>query len=310
MQFGVDLITFYNPVYWGVECAAEIINVATADPSAFWRRIFAAIQAGGAREVELTFAPFDWRSLLQAFRSITNIRKELETYGLTIISSYCVDLERVDPYGGQDLPTDLIREIGEAANFLAQLSGGAIVASLPMRRTYGVTPSGFVDMATALPIADFLNRIGMATAAEGIDFALHTEAHTMFCAPRDIDLFLLLTDPRYVYFCPDSAHIFLEGGDPATIVSRYRERVRLSHWKDATAPMPRDTPIDKKIHERHRDYFSELGQGKIDFQALAVATAQLPHPRPIILELDASPAPVPTITDGCRFAAHVLQDAP
>lgn len=309
MKFGVDLITFYNPAFWGVKNVSEMEELSVADPAVFWRKIFSSTRDGGIEGLELTFPPFDWRSLLKAFGSIEGVRQELAAHQLSIVSAYFVGLEHIDIYDGQHVSVSLIEEMEETARFVAQLGGKVVVAGLPARRNYGAQPPVFVDMETALPLASILNRIGARLAVERIDFALHTEAHTVFCAPRDIDLFLLLTDPRYVHFCPDTAHILLEGGDPVSIIARYQDRIRLLHWKDAIRPMPRETPIDENIHERHRLYFCEMGKGKVDFPALAGTVREVHRSVPVILELDASSTPVDAITNGYRFAERIFREA-
>ena len=115
-----------------------------------------------------------------------------------------------------------------------------------MRSSYRDDPRPF-GLEEAGPLADALNRVGQATLKDGVRVALHSEHSSLFCSARDIDLLLLLTDPEYVGFCPDSAHLVLAGGDPVAIVSRHVDRVLITHWKDATGPYSPDLPIDEEI---------------------------------------------------------------
>ena len=63
-------------------------------------------------------------------------------------------------------------------------------------------------------MADIAHVVGEAVSRHGVKLAFHTESHSTLWYERDIDLFMALTDPRYVWLCPDSCHIALGGGDP------------------------------------------------------------------------------------------------
>jgi inosose dehydratase len=175
-----------------------------------------------------------------------------------------------------------------------------------MRTSWDAEPPLFVDLDLAKKAADFANRLGAVTLRHGVRLALHTEAHSIFCQPRDIDLLLLLTDPVYVGFCPDSAHILLSGGDPAVIAARHAERVVIAHWKDATGPMPIQIPIDGGIHHAHRAYFCAIGDGKVDFDAWAGVMASKTAQKWAILEIDAVPDPLTETRKSLAFARDVL----
>ncbi|MBE7728302.1 sugar phosphate isomerase/epimerase [Komagataeibacter sp. FXV3] len=306
-DFGADLVTFYNPAFWGVPDSQGIATLAGQDPRHFWTRILDTLHKAGIRGIELTFPPFNWSGLIEAFGTTQDVRDELGRRGLEIWSAFFADIEAAPPVAERGTQWDnMIRSATDAARFLSQTGGRILVAGLPLRQTFLHKPLCFVDLHAALPVADLLNHIGAATAEHGIALALHTEAHTMFCQSRDIALFMLLTDPRYVGLCPDSAHITLEGSDPIEVLRAHRDRIVTAHWKDALGPMPRETPIDAHIHERHRDYFCEMGHGVVDFAQWADVLERAPLLSGPILELDACKDPAAALVHARKTCARML----
>ncbi|GBQ87909.1 xylose isomerase domain-containing protein [Acetobacter nitrogenifigens DSM 23921 = NBRC 105050] len=301
MKIGTDLVTFYNPVFWGVDTAEAITSLAVAQPRAFWTRILDSLQQAGLSGVELTFPPFDWRGAIFAFGSADAFKHELDARSIEVWSCFFPDLDRIPiaNYGASE--AEILESVTQTAQFLSSIGGTVLVAGLPCRTTFLEDPLSFVDLALAQPIATLLNRMGAAAAREGVRLALHTEAHSLFCAPRDVDLFLLLTDPRYVHLCLDPAHIILEGGLPESVLERHLERTVAAHWKDAIGPMPVDTPITADIHSRHRPFFCELGEGRAPFAKLNALLTQAPLLCGPILELDACPDPIPALQRGVSF---------
>ena len=60
MKTGTDLITFYNPEFWGVISEDDIARLAEKDPSFFWTKILDTQAGTCVSGLELTFPPFDW----------------------------------------------------------------------------------------------------------------------------------------------------------------------------------------------------------------------------------------------------------
>ena len=61
-RFGVDLITFYHPSFWGVDDREAFEKVALEDPRRFWDRIVESVTAAGITGVEVTFPPGNWET--------------------------------------------------------------------------------------------------------------------------------------------------------------------------------------------------------------------------------------------------------
>ncbi|GAA4481060.1 sugar phosphate isomerase/epimerase [Microbacterium panaciterrae] len=291
--FGVDLITFFDPGFWGLATSEELTALAAAEPRRVWDTILDALQEAGVTEFEMTFAPADRQTAVAAYGSVQAYSDELAGRGLSVVSSYFADIEHADDVTDPQTRAAILAAAETEAAFLAGIGASFLVAGLPMRRNNaegdGLAP---VDLATAAPIADIANEVGAITARHGVTLALHTESHSVFWTPRDVDLFLLLTDPFLVAFCPDTGHIVLGGGDPVQLVLRHRERVVIAHWKDAAGAFREKALVDGDIFSRHRPYFRPAGQGVVDWPAFARALADIGYEGGILLELDAASDPV------------------
>ncbi|MDR3473936.1 MAG: sugar phosphate isomerase/epimerase [Devosia sp.] len=306
VKFGAELVTFFHPGYWGVAAYDEIVALSQSHPVLFWDKILDGVAAAGVAGVELTFSPFHWQEAVAAYSSLGGLTRALETRGLSLSSGFFAELEHGSDLLDPSVQQDVIERAARYAELIGGGGGEAMVIGLPMRQTPGSEPPAFVDLALAQRLADFLNRLGATTARHNVKLALHTEAHSMFAMSRDIDLFLLLTDPAYVGFCPDTAHMVVAGADPIEVVRRHHERVVIAHWKDAIGPMPPDTPIDAQIHERHRPYFCRLGAGRVDWPAWARLMRDIGFSGWAILELDAAADPVGDIIAGRQFIETAL----
>lgn len=306
LSFGVDLITFFHPGFWGMANEQEVITFGREQPRAFWDRMLDTLQESGVTGIELTFDPFGPSSLIAAYGSIEAAKDELDRRGLTIASGFFADVAIEGGVGDAQTEARWLDSAAESAKALAAWGSDIMVMGLPMRTSWDAEPPVFVDMEFARKAADFCNRLGALTLRHGVRLALHTEAHSTFCQPRDIDLLLMLTDPVYVGFCPDSAHILLSGGDPVTVVARHIERVVTAHWKDAKSAMPINIPIDHGIHHAHREYFCAIGEGTVDFDGWAKLMLSKADQKWAILEIDAVPDPLTETRKSLAFAGEVL----
>ncbi|ADO44110.1 sugar phosphate isomerase/epimerase family protein [Ketogulonicigenium vulgare] len=306
LNFGVDLITFFHPGFWGVSTHDDILTLAEADPTAFWTKLLDAAQAAGVTGIELTFAPLSWEGAIRAFGTREAFQHEVQSRGLQICSGFFAEMEPAGDITDPAVEAHLTARAESYAQFLAACGADIMVVGLPLRASPETRSAQFFDLAQADKIAGFLNRLGAAISQYGVRLALHTEAHSLFAAPRDVDLMLLLTDPAYVHLCPDTAHIILAGGDPVQLVDRHHDRMIIAHWKDALGPMPRDTVIDQHIHDAHRPWFCPLGTGRVDWPAWARLLQRRDFRGWAILELDASANPVADIAQGLTLVRQSL----
>ncbi len=305
-QFGVDLITFYHPDFWNVRNYDDIVELRRKDPLALWSTILDGITKAGITLLEMTFPPADWHSAVEAYGSAFAFRKELASRGLTLKSGFHIALDwRPD--------TDRKQAAADAAayaEFIRDAGGDTMVVGPPMRRSRDSVPPFFVDQPYMAEIADILHHVGDATMRLGVRTAVHTEAHSIFCTRRDVDLLMTLTDPNYVFMCPDTGHLTLSGANPTEVMAHHKDRMIISHWKDAIGPMDADIPIDEGVHLAHREYFRRVGAGAIDWFAWDRLVNDTPVAGVTLLELDAVPDPIGEMIAARTYIEQALNKHP
>ncbi|HEY0212932.1 MAG TPA: sugar phosphate isomerase/epimerase [Paenirhodobacter sp.] len=310
-KFAVDLITFYPPDFWGVATSSDIDALAERDLHAFWEKMLTAAVASGVRGIETSIGPLGHQAALRAYGSAQAVRARFNELGLQLVSCFYHGFERFGDPADAAVRQAVCDDVRGMAEFLNVMGGEVIVLGLPMRRTKGKAPVQFVDLARAQPLAQLCNELGASIAEFGLRLALHTEGHSVMCTARDVDLFMLLTDPLYVGFCPDSAHLLLCGADPVEVLNRHKERLVITHWKDAISAMPLDVEIGPEIHTAHRAYFCKLGAGRVHWQGWAQGHADAGFTGWMVLEVDGSQDPVAVIRDSRTYVetavAHLLR---
>ncbi|MGW0760716.1 sugar phosphate isomerase/epimerase family protein [Streptomyces sp. NPDC002814] len=300
-RFATDIITFYHPDFWGLESADAVRDWASANPESFWQRVMDALTKAGVTGIELTFAPGDIDSALRAFGSTRAFRRALDARGLSVVSAFIAGSDAPDWRDSENLP-GIVADAERRAAFLADMGAELLVAGLPMRTTFGTRPPFFVDAAYMTRMADIAHVVGEAVARHGVKLTFHTESNSTLWYERDIDLFMALTDPRYVWLCPDSCHIALGGGDPVAVAYRHAQRIALAHWKDAVRPIDVHLTIDETVFAQQQPYMAELGTGIVDWRGWADAMSRTPGAGTILIELDEAPDPIAALRAGTAVA--------
>ncbi|MEV0225741.1 sugar phosphate isomerase/epimerase [Streptomyces sp. NPDC050704] len=300
-RFATDIVTFYHPGFWGLDSADAVRDRAVRNPEGFWRRVMDALAEAGVSGIELTFAPGDIASALRAFGDAPSFRRELAARGLSVVSAFIAEGDSPDWRHSDDLPA-IVADAERRAAFLAEVGAELLIAGLPMRTTYGTRPPFFVDAAYMTRMADIAHVVGEAVARHGVKLAFHTESNSTLWYERDIDLFMALTDPRYVWLCPDSCHIALGGGDPVAVARRHSPRIALAHWKDAVKPIDVELTIDDTVFAQQQPYMAEPGQGIVDWRGWADAMSRTPGAGIVLIELDEAADPVAALRAGMAVA--------
>jgi len=303
MLYATDIITFYHPQFWGLGTSQELDEWVAANPDRFWDRVMGALVESGVTGLELTFGYGSIANVLKTFGSGKAFLKDLQARGLTIVSAFVADAP------GWLSATDIGPIVADAearAAFLVEAGAQMLVTGLPSRRTLGERPPLFIDMRFMSKMADIAHLVGEALGRMGVRLLVHTESNSVLWFERDIDLFMSLTDPRYVWLCPDSCHITLGGGDPVAVARRHAQRIALAHWKDAVGPMPRDLVIDQTIWSQQQRFMAEMGRGVVHWTAWAEAQRDTPGKDIVLIELDEAVDPVEALRAGKRIAASAL----
>lgn len=314
IKFSTDLVTFYAPSFWGGSGGMDDIERAISDgewdPPRFWERILDSSREAGLDGIEVSFPPGDWRSAQAAYGSARGFVSALEERGLEVSSGFFSTAipgtdRRVNLADPSD--HDQIVEMATAyAEFLQSCGSETLITALPLRKSRSADPPLFVDLRLAETIAQVLNRMGHATLKYGVKLALHPEAFSMFRNSRDVDLLMLLTDPTYVFLCPDTAQFSVAGSNPIEIVKRHRDRLLITHWKDAVGPAPADVPIDESIYERQIQWFAAVGTGVVDWPEWMRLLRDVQYHGWAVFELDAAPDPVGDLRKIRKYAEGAL----
>jgi inosose dehydratase len=127
--------------------------------------------------------------------------------------------------------------------------------------------------------AAIANKIGRISLEEfGIRTDIHPHVGSLIENPRQIDMLMDQTDPKYFNLGPDTAQIWMGGGDPVAFFEKYRNRIIYMHYKDIRGYY-RGLP-------GYLDNVVELGRGIIDFPALHRILKSVHYKGWITIDLD------------------------
>jgi sugar phosphate isomerase/epimerase len=314
IRFATDLVTFFNPAYWGGEGDLDAIGALFEwgrwTPRTFWDRVLDDVREAGLDGIEITFAPGNWTSALEAYGSAEAFAAEVRSRGLSVssgfLSNYVDGGRRQLQFTNPEDHDRYVDVVAGYAEFLAASDCNLIVATLPLRRDRTSETPLFVDLEAARIAADGLHKAAYAAAHHGVTLALHPEAFTMFRNSRDVDLFMTLLDPTYVNLCPDTAQFTVAGSDPIAIAERHKDRVVLTHWKDATGRAPDDVHIDDTIFARQVQWFAGVGHGVVDWPAWMRLMRDINYSGWAVFELDVTPDPVGELRNNRRYVEESL----
>lgn len=121
--------------------------------------------------------------------------------------------------------------------------------------------------------ARMLDRCGAALADLGVRFALHNHTPAMRSGAREVHANLRNTDPAHVWLNADVEWIRHGGGDPVAFLEDYGDRTASLHLRDAVGTQ----------------WVQALGEGDIDFEAIAEVLRRKSFAGPISLELASDP---------------------
>lgn len=306
LRFGVDLITLYDPSFWGIADFNAFYNNEVLSPDVFWDRALDTLGEAGVDGVEITFGPGHWENALARYGSAEEFRRAVEARNLTVCSGFYTGLVLGGDWQSAGRQEAIMTEVADYADFLSSAGCDIMIAGLPMRTTWDAKPPSFVDLDYASRLADVINRMGYETLTRGVRLAIHPETHAVLWLKRDIDLFMALTDPVYVGFCPDTAHITLGGTNPVDVLREHSGRIIIAHWKDAKGRPPVHMAIDENIFKSHHPYFSRVGTGEVDWPSWVRTLRDLNFDGWAILELDAAADPPAQIAAAKQFVETTL----
>ena len=172
------------------------------------------------------------------------MERELSKRGLHVIT--------ISFNGAADDPAqhaEILSNARKAMTFLKSFGADRLVVFSPSR---GKSADAFVTMCR------FYNQLGEVAGEMGFKAGLHNHLGQMVQTPEEIDRCMAMTDPKLFYFSPDTAHVYLGGGDPAVIMEKYKNRLMLADYKDAKRA---------GLGAKYLTNTYDLGDGEIDFPA-------------------------------------------
>ncbi len=159
-----------------------------------------------------------------------------------------------------------------------------------------ITPEMGLNVAEWKGFAGGADKIAKAVFDEtGLRTVLHHHCAGYVETPDEIDLFLELTDPRYMGLVFDVGHYYHGTGkeecDVIAALDRYAERIWYIHLKDL------EPSVAKRSREEEWDYFTamrnglypELGKGCVDFPAMLRWLAARDYKGYMLVEQDILP---------------------
>ncbi len=225
-----------------------------------WDRILRYHKAAGYDGIEI--APWDLNEILGLFGTPGEFTAFAKDHGIEVSGMFhgCDDSQIPEKY-------DEVLQAGKDAIDTLQAFGGKHLNVCPARNYYGVGPLGDEDLKNS---AKVINEIGRYAVDHGIQIGLHNE---FFCAVNKENhrKFLEMTDPRYVFYCLDTAQIALLGDDLLNFYDTYAERICTFHLKDtASHGEPDETRHgqDVEICDDGWRWFWEPGEGVLPLKEL------------------------------------------
>ena len=141
--------------------------------------------------------------------------------------------------------------------------------------------------------AKTINEAARACYDLGVLACVHPHLGTEIEIEPEIDAIMELTDPRYVFFCPDTAHLTGAEIDVPRMMRRYGQRMRYMHIKDLRAGVIEErrgqkTGVQLLSGTERLPIFCELGRGIINFAPIVDAIIDVGYNDWITEEIDVS----------------------
>ena len=141
--------------------------------------------------------------------------------------------------------------------------------------------------------AKTINEAARACYDLGVLACVHPHLGTEIEIEPEIDAIMELTDPRYVFFCPDTAHLTGAEIDVPRMMRRYGQRMRYMHIKDLRAGVIEErrgqkTGVQLLSGTERLPIFCELGRGIINFAPIVDAIIDVGYNDWITVEIDVS----------------------
>jgi inosose dehydratase len=141
--------------------------------------------------------------------------------------------------------------------------------------------------------AKTINEAARACYDLGVLACVHPHLGTEIETESEIDTIMDLTDPRYVFFCPDTAHLTAAEINVPQMIRRFGERMCYMHIKDLRSGVieerrNQNAGVQIQAGTERLPIFCELGHGIIDYGPIMKALQDVDYNDWITVEIDVS----------------------
>jgi inosose dehydratase len=192
------------------------------------------------------------------------LKAQLDAAGISMVScsngGRGMDTGFIDPARSKQVVSD---HVTFARDFIKYFGCDAFKFNMGGRPKDGVMTREHLKT-----LASTLNELGKQTIEFGVRAAPHPHLWGPMEREHETRYVLDNTDPRYVWFTPDTSHLTLCGMDPLVIMRDYFSRIAEIHYKDCL-PKYRGNKVSptQEMH-KERNLYEDLGTGGVDLRAI------------------------------------------
>jgi inosose dehydratase len=209
---------------------------------------------------------------------VDEFRDLLESHGFRLSALYGGG-HFSDPGDRRSIVEDNLR----VSRFLAALGADRIVFGPGGPRNPAGTSVEELKIAAAT-----IDEAARACFDVGVRACVHPHLWTEIQDRNEIDAIMEMTNPEYVFFGPDTAHLTGAGIDVAELLRTYGSRVAYMHVKDLTPENPKADKFPMLTGTEALPIFCELGLGTIDFEPILKAIEDIGYTGWLTMEIDQS----------------------
>jgi inosose dehydratase len=188
----------------------------------------------------------------------------------------------------------------QVARFLAANGCDRIVFGPGGPRAEGGTTKEMLKVA-----AETMNEAAKSCADVGVQACLHPHIGTEIEKEDELDAIMEWTDPKYVHFCPDTAHLAKAGMDPVEVMRRYQDRIGYVHLKDISPEEANAEKFPILSGNEAMPIFCELGLGTLKFEPVVSFLKEIDYDGWLTVEIDQSTS---TPKESLRVCRDFVED--
>ncbi len=185
------------------------------------------------------------------------LRQELRDHGQRLVGVYTGANFVFD-----EIIEDEMWRVSKAIDLAATFDAQSIVVGGGAQRFDGTHGDDYRRLGSAL------DRVCDLADEQGLQACFHPHLSTIVENPEQI---AQLFEQTRIGFCPDTAHLYAGGGDPAALIRAYPDRIRHVHLKD---------------YNSAEGIFEPIGNGVIDFDDVMAAIREVDYDGWLVVELD------------------------